>query len=84
MIELLIAEGPKGRLKRSSIEAAAEMKLKREPSDTEFKKVTHSFINYIINRYVGSSLMLFVQVLTEICVTQNSGWVLKSGDGSPT
>ncbi|CAI9282594.1 unnamed protein product [Lactuca saligna] len=61
VINLLIAEGPKGRLKRSSIEAAAEMQLKRTPSDTEFKKV-----------------------LTEICVTQNSGWVLKSGDGSPT
>ncbi|KAI3768055.1 hypothetical protein L2E82_18486 [Cichorium intybus] len=61
VINLLRAEGPKGRLKRASIEAAAEMQLKRKPSDTEFKKV-----------------------LTEICITQNSAWVLKSGDGSPT
>lgn len=61
VINLLLAEGPKGRLKRGSIEAAAEMQLKRKPSDSEFKKV-----------------------LTEICITQNSAWVLKSGDGSPT
>nr|KAJ0210849.1 hypothetical protein LSAT_V11C400216090 [Lactuca sativa] len=57
VINLLVAQGPKARLRRGSIEAAASMQLKRVPNNTEFRKV-----------------------ITEMCTSQSSRWVLKSGD----
>ncbi|KAL7603040.1 hypothetical protein Lser_V15G19743 [Lactuca serriola] len=57
VINLLVAQGPKARLRRRSIEAAASMQLKRVPNNTEFRKV-----------------------ITEMCTSQSSRWVLKSGD----
>lgn len=60
VINLFLAEGPKGRLKKASIYAAASMQLKREITNVEYQKV-----------------------LNELCISQNSAWVLKSGD-SPT
>ncbi|XP_024968054.1 DNA-directed RNA polymerase III subunit RPC5 isoform X2 [Cynara cardunculus var. scolymus] len=60
VINLFLAEGPKGRLKKASIYAAASVKLNREITNVEYQKV-----------------------LNELCISQNSAWILKSGD-SPT
>nr|XP_043616767.1 DNA-directed RNA polymerase III subunit RPC5 isoform X2 [Erigeron canadensis] len=58
VINLLLAEGPEGKLKKASIYAAANMQLKREITSGEYHKV-----------------------LNDLCVSKNSAWVLKSGDG---
>ncbi|KAD4888423.1 hypothetical protein R6Q59_034557 [Mikania micrantha] len=57
VINLFLAEGPGGKLKKASIYAAANVQLNRDPTSIEYQKV-----------------------LTELCITQNSAWVLKSGD----
>ncbi|XP_071710818.1 uncharacterized protein [Rutidosis leptorrhynchoides] len=58
VINLLLAEGREGKLKKASIYAAAQMQLKREITTVEYQKV-----------------------LNELCISKNSAWVLKSGDG---
>ncbi|CAA2985443.1 DNA-directed RNA polymerase III subunit RPC5-like [Olea europaea subsp. europaea] len=57
VIDLLIAEGQKAKLKEVSIVEAAKMELKRDIPQ--------------------------IGVLQELCVSQGSAWVLKSGDGNP-
>ncbi|KAI7746580.1 hypothetical protein M8C21_005734 [Ambrosia artemisiifolia] len=57
VLDLFLAEGPGGKLKKAKIYAAAEVKLKREITTIEYQKV-----------------------LNELCISQNSGWVLKSWD----
>nr|XP_043632139.1 DNA-directed RNA polymerase III subunit RPC5-like [Erigeron canadensis]XP_043632140.1 DNA-directed RNA polymerase III subunit RPC5-like [Erigeron canadensis]XP_043632141.1 DNA-directed RNA polymerase III subunit RPC5-like [Erigeron canadensis] len=60
VIDLFLAEGRSAKLKKASIHAAANVKLKRDITTSEYQKV-----------------------LNELCVSQRSAWVLKSGD-SPT
>ncbi|KAJ9548048.1 hypothetical protein OSB04_020591 [Centaurea solstitialis] len=57
VVNLFLAQGPKGRLKKANIFAAAEAQLEREITNVEYQKV-----------------------LNELCISQNSAWVLKSGD----
>ncbi|KAF5791374.1 putative DNA-directed RNA polymerase III subunit Rpc5 [Helianthus annuus] len=60
VIDLFLAEGPGGKLKKAKISAAVKEQLKRDMTNNEYQKV-----------------------LSELCVSQSTGWVLKSGD-SPT
>ncbi|KAK9058613.1 hypothetical protein SSX86_023455 [Deinandra increscens subsp. villosa] len=60
VIDLFLAQGPRGKLKKASISEAVKVRLKRDMTNIEYQKV-----------------------LGELCVSQNSAWVLKSGD-SPT
>lgn len=58
VIGLFLARGPNANIKKSEVQAAARLELKREPSNSEY-----------------------IKVMTDLCESKGSAWVLKSGDG---
>lgn len=61
VIGLFLARGPNANIKKSEVQAAARLELKREPSNSEY-----------------------IKVMTDLCESKGSAWVLKSGDGKPS
>lgn len=61
VIGLFLARGPNANIKKSEVQAAARLELKKEPSNSEY-----------------------IKVMTDLCESKGSAWVLKSGDGKPS
>ncbi|KAL3583598.1 hypothetical protein D5086_014659 [Populus alba] len=61
VIGLFLARGPNANIKKSEVQAAARLELKREPSNSEY-----------------------IKVMTDLCESKGSAWLLKSGDGKPS
>lgn len=69
VINLLVAQGPKARLRRGSIEAAASMQLKRVPNNTEFRKVRffHFIFFLLFLSYSSQPVMFFLCGASCVC-----------------